>query len=648
MAGGSSWKISALISAGYEFVLALFLLFRMMLALVVLELTKCLPASQTCSCSSHQHHNLFCSRRLAPSSSSRECNATRYKGTMRTPARLPPGLLSGRALSEDLSTSKQVGDHTSSSRKAGFLDKSRSASLSSVYKRRKRPPSFVDHALFGQECKGPVDGQKCKCIVSEIELYDDLIEVSSEYLKQKDRGHEEVILSLLKALQAERRNLRTLYEELEEERIAAETAAKETMGMILRLQEEKSALQIEADHYQRMAEEKSFYDEHAIQLLEETLSRKEKERLLLEEELSLLRERSYGDVSDVSESLEGALPSVSKVGKCLLLLPGIDEAPQQEEFESASSPQNHIDRLEESLGTVQLHGQPMKGSKSFTVCEQEIMEDSSGIVCTVEQPEKHQLLNDDDDDDAKSILVQLSALEKQLFALEPAQSLSQDQILTVEFWKLAGGHLSKARSENNNEDVPRHGVDPWRLEDDFSNPLDEEKVVNVDVSNVSDGPYDRSKVSAAEEILEFHKCQRSTSRKGVQWEACEEEKHLDVPSFVPASSSNTGMASTFKVICKPDVVDCLQVPSRSRFDENQWNLKSVTLEDIDTRLQALEHESTLLRHRSAPSGQDQMSMVLLRDVIQELQELVKVNNRSESASKEALSPLNADAHVKGI
>ncbi|MFS8028780.1 putative myosin-binding protein [Helianthus anomalus] len=82
---------------------------------------------------------------------------------------------------------------------------------------------------------------------------------------------------LKSALKAERKALRDLYLELEEERNASAIAANETMAMINRLQEEKAAMQMEALQYQRMMEEQSEYDQEALQLLNELMMKKEKE-----------------------------------------------------------------------------------------------------------------------------------------------------------------------------------------------------------------------------------------------------------------------------------------------------------------------------------------------------------------------------------
>ncbi|KAL0326878.1 UNVERIFIED_CONTAM: Myosin-binding protein 2 [Sesamum angustifolium] len=112
-------------------------------------------------------------------------------------------------------------------------------------------------------------------ITSELEGGDGVVTV--EHLKS--------------ALRAERKALQALYAELEEERSASAVAASQTMAMINRLQEEKAAMQMEARQYQRMMEEQSEYDQEALQLLNELMVKREKEKQELEKELDSYRKK---------------------------------------------------------------------------------------------------------------------------------------------------------------------------------------------------------------------------------------------------------------------------------------------------------------------------------------------------------------------
>ncbi|CAN6289972.1 unnamed protein product [Urochloa humidicola] len=104
-------------------------------------------------------------------------------------------------------------------------------------------------------------------------------------------GEPSTVEQLRSALQAERKALGALYAELEEERSAAAVAASQTMAMINRLQEEKAAMQMEALQYQRMMEEQSEYDQEALQLLNELVTKREREKQELERELDLCRQK---------------------------------------------------------------------------------------------------------------------------------------------------------------------------------------------------------------------------------------------------------------------------------------------------------------------------------------------------------------------
>lgn len=108
-------------------------------------------------------------------------------------------------------------------------------------------------------------------------------------------------------LETESKARNDLYVELEAERSAAAIAANQTMAMITRLQEEKAAMQMEALQYQRVMEEQAEYDQEALQLLNELVLKREREKQEVEEELDLYRVR----VSDY-EAKEKAMTLIQK------------------------------------------------------------------------------------------------------------------------------------------------------------------------------------------------------------------------------------------------------------------------------------------------------------------------------------------------
>ncbi|KAB2022691.1 hypothetical protein ES319_D07G228900v1 [Gossypium barbadense] len=121
---------------------------------------------------------------------------------------------------------------------------------------------------------------------------------------------------LERALEEEKAKRAAIYLELEKERAAAASAADEAMAMILRLQEDKAAIEMEARQYQRMIEEKFAYDEEEMNILKEMLVRREKENHLLEKELEAYRQmNNLGDEQEecgfsYMSSKGGQLPSI--------------------------------------------------------------------------------------------------------------------------------------------------------------------------------------------------------------------------------------------------------------------------------------------------------------------------------------------------
>ncbi|KAB2039788.1 hypothetical protein ES319_D02G035000v1 [Gossypium barbadense] len=117
------------------------------------------------------------------------------------------------------------------------------------------------------------------------------------------------------ALDEEHATCAALYIELEKERNAAATAADEAMAMILRLQEEKAAIEMEAKQYRRMIEAKFTYDAEEMNILKEILLRREKEKYFLEKETESYKQMLYGkeqldaDMYDTAATQEPGMSS---------------------------------------------------------------------------------------------------------------------------------------------------------------------------------------------------------------------------------------------------------------------------------------------------------------------------------------------------
>lgn len=100
---------------------------------------------------------------------------------------------------------------------------------------------------------------------------------------------ESTIDRLKRQVEYDRRCMYALYKELDEERSAAAVAANEAMAMITRLQEEKSALHMDALQYLRMMEEQAEYDMEELEKANDLVAEKEKQIQDLEEEIEYYR-----------------------------------------------------------------------------------------------------------------------------------------------------------------------------------------------------------------------------------------------------------------------------------------------------------------------------------------------------------------------
>ncbi|KAJ4716756.1 myosin-binding protein 3-like [Melia azedarach] len=112
------------------------------------------------------------------------------------------------------------------------------------------------------------------------------------------------VMALRKLVKIERQRANMALMELEQERMAAASAADEAMAMILRLQSGKSAIEIEANQYHRLAEQKQEYDREVIQSLQWIVMKHEAERSLLEDKLRSCMQKLKQYVKDDDHEME--------------------------------------------------------------------------------------------------------------------------------------------------------------------------------------------------------------------------------------------------------------------------------------------------------------------------------------------------------
>uniref|UniRef100_A0A7N0USK6 GTD-binding domain-containing protein n=1 Tax=Kalanchoe fedtschenkoi TaxID=63787 RepID=A0A7N0USK6_KALFE len=152
------------------------------------------------------------------------------------------------------------------------------------------------------------------------------------------------VKALEQALKEEQAARIAIYLELEKERNAAATAADEAMGMILRLQEEKASIQMQARQYQRMIEEKSAYDAEEMNILKEILVMREREKYVLEKEvvnykkIILGGEKSGKDMPEMQDECEPKeRSSLSDDDDPIMMLHEISESIRKKESEKRTS-----------------------------------------------------------------------------------------------------------------------------------------------------------------------------------------------------------------------------------------------------------------------------------------------------------------------
>ncbi|XP_004504868.1 uncharacterized protein [Cicer arietinum] len=98
------------------------------------------------------------------------------------------------------------------------------------------------------------------------------------------------VKTLRKLVKIQRKKANAAFAELDKERTASSSSAEEAMAMILRLQSEKSSVEIQANQFRRMAEQKLEYDDEVIESLQWAITRHESHSSVLEEQLRIYRE----------------------------------------------------------------------------------------------------------------------------------------------------------------------------------------------------------------------------------------------------------------------------------------------------------------------------------------------------------------------
>ncbi|KAE8685602.1 Ankyrin repeat-containing protein, putative isoform 1 [Hibiscus syriacus] len=195
-----------------------------------------------------------------------------------------------------------------------------------------------------------------------------------------DGGDKNAVRVLEQALDEEHEARSALYLDLEKERIAAATAADEAMAMILRLQEEKATIEMEARQYQRMIEEKFAYDAEEMNILKEILLRREREKHFLEKEVEAYKKMiCENEISDMDMyDMEAIYEQETSNMKQQVMSKQIAESVGEKE-----KTMPNIDFLEYGVGSVGSPNNALDFGKELPVSEHN--EDPASLNYTIEE-----------------------------------------------------------------------------------------------------------------------------------------------------------------------------------------------------------------------------------------------------------------------
>lgn len=381
------------------------------------------------------------------------------------------------------------------------------------------------------------------------------------------------------ALKAERKALSALYSELEEERSASAVAANQAMAMITRLQEEKAAMQMEALQYQRMMEEQAEYDQEALQLLNELMAKREKEKQELEKELEIYRTKvldyeTKEKIRMLRKSISGSVRSAKSSASCS----------NSEDIDEQSIDLNCEPRDEEDSSFCGHHESSSDNNPADGVLNLEEM----ALDCV-----KHMTTLDESltefEEERLSILDQLKVLEEKLITIGDDEFIEDLKAI---------GQSSKV------------SIDEFNENHDFSN-----QVENV-ISNGSakDRPnierIERmSMVSMAKSLLPLLDAADNEREQGLIY-----EEQVEFDDSVEMKNSSISMLD----------------PDSKRLAIEQ------EVDHVYERLQALEADREFLKHCMSSVKKGDKGMDLLQEILQHLRDLRAVELRVRNMNDDNL------------
>ncbi|KAI3871616.1 hypothetical protein MKX03_005799 [Papaver bracteatum] len=403
--------------------------------------------------------------------------------------------------------------------------------------------------------------------------------VDGSVIVEAENGDGNMTIEKLKsALKAEHKALTALYAELEEERSASAIAANQTMAMITRLQEEKSAMQMEALQYQRMMDEQSEYDQEALQLLNELMVKREREKQEMEKELEIYRKKVllYENEKKMMrrKSIGGRSGTSSASGN------------------ATDSEELSVDLNHENTDEFNFYSHQDSPTNNSVLNLDDVGLESSKQLSTLDESLA------DFEEERQSILEQLKALEEKLFTLEDDEHEEGEQLFED---TKANEHLSEANGveSNNNHDESN-----------------EEEIVNGHLNDYKKHYGEKTHGGAkAKKLLPLF------------------DEAIDVEN--EDEFANDGHEAGSYAVFSPN-------SSMSKFTSDEKKLALVEeVDHVYERLHALEADREFLKHCLTSLKKGGKGMDLLQEILQHLRDLrnvdLHVRNMSDASLNQSFS-----------
>lgn len=143
--------------------------------------------------------------------------------------------------------------------------------------------------------------EKWKAVKETINGKTDLLDEDHDDDNKQERCDEDEVFDLTtlrRLVKMERQQANDASLELEKERMSSTTASEEALAMILRLQNQLSVREMEAQQHRRLTHEKQLHDQEVIQSLRWIVMKHESERSILEDRLRSCKQRLMLHMND--------------------------------------------------------------------------------------------------------------------------------------------------------------------------------------------------------------------------------------------------------------------------------------------------------------------------------------------------------------